>query len=52
MLMHHELLDIPAKQIDRWEGEGGFVPTEPKPRGRFPLAAVEHAISPSRAERA
>jgi hypothetical protein len=26
VLMHHELSDIPAKQIHRWEGEGGFIP--------------------------
>jgi hypothetical protein len=25
---HHELSDIPAKQIHRWEGEGGFIPPE------------------------
>jgi anti-anti-sigma factor len=28
VLMHHELSDIPAKQIHRWEGEGGFIPPE------------------------
>lgn len=26
VLMHHELSDVPAKQIHRWEGEGGFIP--------------------------
>jgi anti-anti-sigma factor len=35
VLMHHELSDIPAKQIHRWEGEGGFIPPEHKPRRRF-----------------
>lgn len=35
VLMHHELSDIPAKQIHRWEGEGGFVPPEHKPRRKF-----------------
>jgi transcription elongation GreA/GreB family factor len=25
VLMHHELSDIPAKHVDRWEDEGGFV---------------------------
>jgi hypothetical protein len=31
----HELSDIPAKQIHRWEGEGGFIPPERKPRRKF-----------------
>ena len=36
VLMHHELSDIPAKQIDRWEDEGGFAPPPTrKPRRRF-----------------
>ena len=34
-LVHHELSDIPAKQIHRWEGEGGFIPPEHNPRQRF-----------------
>lgn len=29
VLMHHELSDIPAKQVDRWEDEGGFVAPPP-----------------------
>ncbi|OMC19851.1 hypothetical protein A5736_12950 [Mycobacterium sp. SP-6446] len=35
VLMHHELSDIPAKQIHRWEDEGGFIPPERKPRRAF-----------------
>ena len=36
VLMHHELSEIPAKQIDRWEDEGGFVPPRTrKPRRRY-----------------
>ncbi|MGE2815871.1 hypothetical protein ACQI5H_12085 [Mycobacterium heidelbergense] len=35
VLMHHELSDIPAKQIHRWEGEGGFIPPEHDTRGSF-----------------
>ncbi|MGH3559730.1 MAG: hypothetical protein ACRDTK_19915 [Mycobacterium sp.] len=35
VLMHHELSDVPAKQIDRWEDEGGFVPPTPKPPRRY-----------------
>jgi hypothetical protein len=47
VLMHHELSDIPAKQVDRWEDEGGFVPpptrklrqkfTRRKPTGDKPV---------------
>lgn len=33
VLMHHELSDIPAKQIFRWEDEGGFAPP-PSPEVR------------------
>jgi len=35
VLMHHQLSDIPAKQVDRWEDEGGFVPPTLKPPGRY-----------------
>jgi hypothetical protein len=34
-LMHHESPDVPAKQIHRWEGEGGAVPLEPEPPRRY-----------------
>ena len=34
VLMHHDLSDIPAKQIHRWEGEGGAVPPTPEPPRR------------------
>ncbi len=40
-LMHHELSDIPAKQIHRWEGEGGFIPPSTTHIGDS-LGAVEH----------
>lgn len=33
VLMHYELSDIPAKQIHRWEDEGGATsPTPKRPR--------------------
>jgi hypothetical protein len=31
VIMHHRLSDIPAKQVHRWEGEGGAVAAE-RPR--------------------
>lgn len=35
VLMHHELSDIPAKQIHRWEDEGGALSRLPKRPRRF-----------------
>lgn len=35
VLMHHELSDIPAKQIHRWEDDGGAIPSTRKPFRRL-----------------
>lgn len=35
VLMHHELSDIPAKQVHRWEDEGGYVPPATEARRRY-----------------
>ena len=35
VLMHDDLSDIPAKQIHRWENEGGAIPPTPKRPRRY-----------------
>ena len=35
VLMHDDLSDIPAKQIHRWEDEGGAIPPRPKRARRY-----------------
>ena len=35
VLMHDDLSDIPAKQIHRWEDEGGAIPPTPKRPRRY-----------------